>query len=322
MIDILAIGNAKIDVFVMLNNLSNFSYDKFSNQISFPLGSKIPFGDHPLTLGGNACNVSVAMSKLGLQSSLSAIIGKDEFSKKVLAGLKTANVNTDNIRIENTTNPSFNIALSFEGERTILEEENEFKSELSIPRLNPKIIYLTSIAGDWQSVFNEAFSNNPNSEFALNPGSKMLNENLEEVIKILPKIKILFVNLQEAQKIARNEETDIKILIKKIKTWGPSIVVITDGINGSFSIDESDQIYQIGTMSDDQPLEKTGAGDGYASGFMYAILKGHMVKDAMRYGSISADAIIRKIGAQEGQLTSGQIEELSRNNLNFQAQRL
>ena len=39
--DVICIGNASIDVFILLENLKKFNYDKFSNSIVFPLGEKI-----------------------------------------------------------------------------------------------------------------------------------------------------------------------------------------------------------------------------------------------------------------------------------------
>lgn len=322
MSDILTVGNAKIDVFVILNNLNNFSYDKFSNQISFPLGAKIPFGDHPLALGGNACNVAVGLSKLGFGTSLAACVGKDEFSEKILNELKINKVNTDYIQIENTTNPSFNIALSFQGERTILEEENLVTKNLNVPSITPKLIYLTSVAGDWKKIYDETISNNPYAELALNPGSKMLAENLDDVIALLPKIKYLFVNLQEAQKLIKTENPDIKFVITKLHSLGSKIVVVTDSINGSYAYDESNQFFHMGVARKEKPIEKTGAGDAYASGFIYGILNKHSIDEAMKYGSLNADSAIQKIGAQDGLLTSAQIEEISRNKLDFQAVRI
>jgi hypothetical protein len=48
MFDVLCVGNATIDVFVLLKNLQKFSYDKFTNSITFPLGEKIPLDEHKL----------------------------------------------------------------------------------------------------------------------------------------------------------------------------------------------------------------------------------------------------------------------------------
>ena len=318
-IDVLCVGNATIDVFVMLKNLQKFSYDKFTNQISFPLGEKVPLEEFKLTLGGNACNVSVGLSRLGLQTSLAAEVGSDEFSEKIINTLGKEGVREEYLRKDSRETPYFNIALSFEGERTILEEKNPNNLELEIGTVNPRFFYLTSFNGDWEKIYNKVFNLNPNSLFAFNPGSRQLSESFDEILSILPKIEILFVNLGEAQKIAKDPSPDIKIIMKKLKTWGVKIAVVTDGINGSYAIDSTGEIYQTGVVSKEKPVERTGAGDSYAAGFLYAVLNGHSVKEAMRYGALNADSVIKKIGAQEGLLSREGIEQKSKENLGLSA---
>lgn len=312
--DVLCVGNATIDVFVMLKSLQKFSYDKFTNQISFPLGEKVPLEEFKLTLGGNACNVSVGLSRLGFQTSIAAEIGSDEFSEKIVNTLRKEGVGEEYLKKDSRQTPYFNIALSFEGERTILEEKNPNKLELQIDSVNPRFFYLTSFNGDWEKAYGDIFRLNPKSLFALNPGSRQLSDTLDDVLALLPKIEILFVNLGEAQKIAKDPSPDIKIIMKKLKTWGVKIAVVTDGINGSYAIDRTGEIYQIGVVSKEKPIERTGAGDSYATGFLYAVLNGHPVKEAMRYGALNADCVIKKIGAQEGLLNREEIEQKSKEN--------
>ncbi len=318
-IDILCVGNATIDVFVMLKNLQKFSYDKFTNQISFPLGEKVPLEEFKLTLGGNACNVSVGLSRLGFKTSLAAQVGSDEFSDRIINSLKKEGTDLRNIDRSRRETPYFNIVLAYEGERTILAEKKPESGELSIENVNPKLVYLSSVSGDWRKVYENIFTNNANSLFALNPGSRQLSESFDEILSILPKIEILFVNLGEAQKIAKDPNPDIKIIMKKLKTWGVKIAVVTDGINGSYAIDSTGEIYQIGVVSKNKPVERTGAGDSYASGFLYAVLNGHSVKEAMRYGALNADSVIKKVGAQEGLLNREEIEQKSKENLSLSA---
>lgn len=307
--DVVCVGNATIDVFVILHNLQKFSYDKFSNQISFPLGEKLPLDEYKITIGGNACNVSVGLSRLGLQTALAAQIGNDEFSQKITNTLEKEHVNQDLVKKTNRQSPYFNILLSYEGERTILEEKTPDQENLDPGNLNPKLIYLTSINGDWQSVYDDAFSKNSSSKFALNPGASQINKDLDNILLILPKIEILFVNLQEAQRISKDESTDIKVLLKRLKTWGGKIIVITDGRNGSYAIDQNNEIFQIGVVSAEKPVERTGAGDSYSTGFIYAYLAGLSVKESMRYAAINADFVIRRVGSQEGLLGKNEMDQ-------------
>lgn len=314
-VDLLTVGNAKMDSFVILDNLEGFTYDKFSNEISFPLGNKIPLNEFQFCLGGNASNVAVGASRLGLKSSLASLIGSDEFSEKILKILKDERVDISQLARVSDRNPDFNIILSYQGERTVLEEKNNLEGEIELKNISPKMIYLTSVSGNWNSLYQKVFTNYPDSEYIYNPGSRQIESDIEHIFQFLPKIKYLFVNLQEAQKIAQDDSPDIKVILRRLKTWGVENVIITDGINGSYSISSSNETFHISSATNEVPIEKTGAGDSYASGFIYAILKGHSIKDAMRYGALNADSVIKKIGAQTGLLTHDEIENASRNNL-------
>src|SRR3989344_6224622 len=103
--DVVCVGNATIDVFIILDNLKKSFYDKFSNNISFPLGEKIPLDEYKLDLGGNACNVSVGLSRLGLQTSLAAEIGSDEFSKKITNTLEKEGVDQSYLKKDRRITP-------------------------------------------------------------------------------------------------------------------------------------------------------------------------------------------------------------------------
>lgn len=319
MIDVLCIGNATIDVFVLLKNLQKFSYDKFSNNISFPLGEKVPLDEHKLTMGGNAANLSVGLRRLELNTSLAAEIGSDEFSDKIINTLKKENVDQAYIKKGGRQTPYFNIVLSYAGDRTILDERTPSEEILEIGTASPKYFYLTGLNGNWEKIFSDAILNNPNSLFAFNPGSRQLNEGFDKTLKLLPKIEIIFVNLSEAQKIVSDQETDVKNLMTKLKNKGPKIAVVTDGINGSYAIDKNGEIFHIGPLSKDKPIERTGAGDSYAGAFLYATIKGKSVGEAMRYGAINADSVIKKIGAQDGLLKENEIEQISNENSGFKA---
>ncbi len=320
--DVLCVGNATIDVFVLLHNLQKFSYDKFSNSISFPLGEKIPLDEYQLCLGGNACNLSVGLSRLGLKTSLAAEVGSDEFSKKIINALTKEGVDQTFLDKEKRQTPFFNIVLSYEGDRTILDEKNPNTDGFDVRQMNPKLIYLTSINGDWGKVYQKTFETNNGSLFAFNPGTRQISEKLNEVLNLLPGIEILFVNLSEAQNLTKDFSPDIKTVMSKLKNLGAKISVVTDGINGSYAIDKSGEIYKLGVVSQEKPRERTGAGDSYAAGFMYGILTGRSISDAMKYGAINAESVIREIGAQKGLLTKEEIEQESREFEGFTAQKL
>jgi sugar/nucleoside kinase (ribokinase family) len=304
---VLSIGNATIDVFVMLPEDSSL-FDKFSNRINFPLGEKLKIPEYTLALGGNACNVSVGLARLGINSSLMAEVGGDEFSEKIVNTLQSEGVDLSYVKKDHRKNPYFNIVLSYSGERTIIEEDGKLEGFGVEGEANFDLLYLTSVKKNWTNLYQDILNTIPgHSILALNPGTTQIKEGLGE--EILRRTNYLFINIQEAQKILKVESADIRAILNKMKSLGPKVILLTDASNGSYSIDESGKIYQLGVVSQEKPVERTGAGDSYASGFLYAILSGKSVQDSMKYGAINAEAVIRQIGGQKGLLTGEEMEQ-------------
>ncbi|KKQ21072.1 MAG: hypothetical protein US33_C0009G0013, partial [Parcubacteria group bacterium GW2011_GWC1_36_9] len=75
--DVVCVGNAKIDTFLTLHEASeHFRLIKETNELAIKFGEKITVDKAELLLGGNAANVSVGISRLGLNTALVAEIGK------------------------------------------------------------------------------------------------------------------------------------------------------------------------------------------------------------------------------------------------------
>ena len=58
------------------------------------------------------------------------------------------------------------------------------------------------------------------------------------------------------------------------------------------------------------PVERTGAGDAFASTFTAAIMRGKSVKEALAWGPINSMNVVQHPGAQEGLLTEEKIQAL------------
>ncbi len=104
---------------------------------------------------------------------------------------------------------------------------------------------------------------------------------------------------------------EIKEILKHVQTLEPKIVVITDGNKGSYAIDENKQHYHTQCCSHIKIVERTGAGDAYATGFLAATIHGLSISEAMMWGSHNAASVIGHIGGEEGLLTKEKMEKES-----------
>ena len=84
---------------------------------------------------------------------------------------------------------------------------------------------------------------------------------------------------------------------------GPKIVCITDGANGNQASDGK-KIYFVGARKI-KVVERTGAGDAFASGFVACLIKTGKIEDAVRIGSLNAESVIKIRGAKNGLLGWG-----------------
>jgi ribokinase len=327
MLDILCVGDAKIDIFLQINpGNPHVDLDKEKNKLQISFGEKIYVDKYVLETGGNATNTAVGISRLGFNAGIVAEIGKDEFSEKILNKLKTENVNSDSLLQTNTEKSSFSIILSYDAERTIFSEHVQRDHNFNFENIKTKFVYITSLGKIWENAYEKAleFVKANDLKLAFNPGTLQIEKRGKIVIDILERTDYLFVNKEEAEEILYGEEVSlsqnqtkaIEKLLYGLKSLGAKNVIITDSDNGSYLIDEENNQFYIGTVST-KIVEKTGAGDSYTAGFLAAILNGLSSNEAMVWGSINAASVIQKVGAQEGLLTMREIDEKIKELNNF-----
>ncbi|MDO8620940.1 MAG: carbohydrate kinase family protein [Candidatus Levybacteria bacterium] len=312
--DVICIGDAKIDIFLsLLEENPNIHLNRDTKELCVAYGQKIPVDACSLQLGGNAYNVAVGLAKLQMKTAVMAEIGKDEFSQKIINGLQSENVNTDFL-LQNANSPSsFSVILSFQQERTIFSKHIEREHNFSFDGISTKWIYLTSLGNEWEKTYEltEAFAKSSGSKLAFNPGTLQLLTGYQKIKSVLAISDMLFVNKEEAITILniKNQISNNELLIS-LQKLGPKIVVITDGENGSFAVNEKGEFLTQAIIKT-AIVEKTGAGDAYASGFLAAMLSNLPIQTAMKWGTINASATMAIIGAQNGLLPRKEMEEKS-----------
>jgi ribokinase len=312
--DVVCIGNAKIDTFLTLHEANeHLRLIKESNELAIKFGEKIEIEKAELLLGGNAANVSVGTSRLGLNTALITEIGKDEFAQRIISNLKSENVNVLNILQTEGQQSSFSTIINYKGERTIFSEHVEREHNFNFENIETKWVYLTSLGKKWQNAYDKTinFVKKTGANLAFNPGTLQISEGKESISLALLAAKLLFVNKEEAEELLGllHGQKNIEELIVELQKLGPQIVVITDGKNGSFAIDGKGNISKENIIDVDV-VEKTGAGDAYSSGFLSALINNASIKDSMKWGTKNATSVILKIGAQSGLLRKSDFEKL------------
>lgn len=318
-IEFLAIGDIVIDAFIKLKDAHvTCKIDNTNCEICMTFGDKLPYEDvKVLNAVGNSSNAAVSASRLGLKSALMAYVGDDRYGKDCLEQLKKENIITDYITIEKGSKTNYHYVLWFGVERTILVKHTEFNFKFpDFKDTEINWIYLSSLASNslpYHLEIAEYLKTHPNTKLAFQPGTFQIKLGVEVLKDIYQHTEIFFCNLEEAQKILNENSRDIKILAKGLHNLGPKIVAISDGPNGAYASD-GERIYFTPIYPDTAPaVDRTGAGDAFASTFTSAIALGKSLPEALSWGPINSMSVVQYVGAQEGLLSKEKLEELLKN---------
>lgn len=316
-VDIVSVGDSILDTFLALNTTNELChYEKEHNELCLQSGAKIMVDSAAFLLGGNAGNVAVGSSRLGLQSALVAELGDDEFAAKMMKGLQEEKIELSHVIQTPGTPSTFSVILNVANERTLFVRHVKRQHNLSLDGLSASWVYLTSMGTEWHDMYQKvlAFVKATGAHLAFNPGSPQIREGGESFVNVLAATDILFVNREEAEVVLYKKEkpdgekeTEENMLFR-IQRAGPKIVVMTDGPKGAYAMDGEAHLF-FGKIASGDVVEKTGAGDSFASGFLAAHILGKSIPEALNWGSVNSASVIGKVGAQPGLLTREEIEK-------------
>ncbi|KAK9285461.1 hypothetical protein L1049_024654 [Liquidambar formosana] len=108
-------------------------------------------------------------------------------------------------------------------------------------------------------------------------------------------VDLCFANEDEAVEVVRGkQDTDPEAALEYLAKhcqWA----VVTLGSNGCIA-KHGNEIVRVPAIGDAQATDATGAGDLFASGFLYGLVKGLSLEDCCRVGSCSGGSVIRSLG--------------------------
>ena len=328
-IDMLAIGDTVVDAFIKLK-VGEIHTDPKTEQklLCMPFGDKVPFTESIELAGvGNSANAAVSAARLGLNSALLTYVGDDIYGQKSIESLARDGVMTDFIHTVAEKKTNYHYVLWYKDERTILIKHEVFDYHIpetltskQVPA--PRYMYLSSLGENslpFHTEVAEYLQANPEVKLIFQPGTFQMKFGTEALKDIYKRTHIFFCNKEEAVRILKlDEHTDhsLQHLLLELRKLGLQLPVITDGPAGAYTFDMD--IAHIGTLTIDEqtpvihlpiypdpfpPLERTGAGDAFASTFTVAIAHGKNIQTALIWGSVNSMSVCQQVGAQRGLLT-------------------
>ena len=276
--------------------------EKFSD---VNLGDKIRVSeDFKKTIGGGGVNISIALARLGAKVDY---LGKHSFDSYQLVkeDLRANRVGVVESKISDVgcaksvildTEDSDRVIFTFRGQNSLLKI-----TDFNVESFKSNFYYLTSLQGEsfkTQLKFVDLVrKRNPDAVFCYGASSSLVGKE-PKLLNLVKKCDIIILNLDEARILSgKYLMTDC---LKKIYSFGLSLIVVTDGKNGSYVFD-GNEIYFSKCLSS-KVVDATGAGDCYGGTFFYFYSKGYSIKDAMKFASRNAASVVSKKGAHLGLL--------------------
>jgi len=304
----LSIGAAVQDVF--LSHSDEFipvTENPHESFMHLELGAKADVNKVDFSTGGGAMNAAVTFARQGLETTFVGKIGQDPAGDAILSDLDAENVNAQHMVYSKKYNTGYSvILLAPSGERTILTYRGasthyRVVNFNHVSKISADWLFLSTLSGNFEVLeMLLKWARSEGIKVAFNPGKKELADP-KRLHGLLKYLTVLNANKEEMQLLFKHDDMP-QLALEAVKIV--PYVVITDGPNGACATDGK-KLVEAGMYEDVPVLDRTGAGDAFASGFTVAVAQGKTLEGAVTFASANSTSVVSKIGAKAGILHFG-----------------
>ncbi len=271
-----------------------------------------PVTEFHLSPGGSAANTLYGLAKLGVGGGFVGVTGDDEAGRLILKDFGKVGIDTGQIRVKQAKTGTTLCLTDKRGRRAIyvspgansLLDSDDI--ELDYIR-KAQILHLSSFAGERQLEIQKQLMERipPSVKVSFAPGSMYAARGLADLSTIMKSTHILFLNRMEIEKLTGEE---FQKGAQSCLRLGCQIVAVTlsEGIKRKVSsaacyIATGDREYIIEAKRVKRVAGDTiGAGDAFAAGFLFGIMKGENLEECGYLGHIVAQLSLARPGARAG----------------------
>lgn len=273
-------------------------------------GGLLPVNSITMHNGGNAMTAAINLKKRGIESYMVGMVGDDMFGEFLKSKLQTAGVNVDGLKTEPKTQTSASVVVIDEsGERSFLHCKGA-NAELTVDDINMGAIDPCEMVFVTGSFLMDSFDGVGTMQF-LKQCKEMGKTTFLDVCwdasgrwgelldMAMPYIDYFMPSIDEAVLIAGKEDPDeiAQVFMDK----GVKNVVIKLGGKGSYLRKEGEAKGKIfPPFYVENPVDTTGAGDSFCSGFLAAYAAGQEPEDCMVFANATGAQCVTAMGATTG----------------------
>ena len=273
-----------------------------------PFGAfaKMQIRERRVLCGGQTATAMSTCASLGLRSKYVGVSGTDDNGRRIRTELTTRNVDITDLIIRDAEN-QFAVILVDEttGERIVLWDRDDKlrlrDRELPIEAIQAaRVVHVDDVDDD--AAIRAA-------RIGREAGALVTSD----IDRLTPRTEELAASVTHAI-FAQHVPThlsglnDMEGALRKLRKTLDNVLVVTMGEHGAMAL-EGDRFYHEPAFKV-HAVDTTGAGDVFRGGFIYALVNGQPIDQALRTANAAAAVSCTRLGALNGVPTLAEVREL------------
>lgn len=295
-IDVVGIGVSPLDILVLVDHLPN------KEEVQRAKGMTIQGG-------GPVATALATIAKLGARVAMLDVLGDDWRSSVIIDDFKQAGVITEYVKIiRGADSPCAFVLVNHQDHSRSIIHYPGTVSELTASDLSRPIIqsakYLHLNGRHWEASLTAIrWAHEANVQVSFDGGAHRYRQEMKE---LLPLVDLCIVARDFA--VRYSHKVDIPEAASALLSIGPKIVVITDGVKGSWIYTGSgDCFHQPGFLMS-EVVDTTGCGDSYHGAFLFGLIKGWDLRKTACFASAVAALNSQHLGGRKGLPTLNEVQ--------------
>ena len=256
--------------------------------------------------GGQMATAMCACASLGLRAKYVGVTGTDDNGRRIRAELQGRNVDISDLVIRDVEN-RFAVILVDEntGDRMVLWDRDDQlrlrESELPVEALgHTRVVHVDDV--DDEVAVRAA-------RLARDAGALVTSD----IDRLTPRTEELAATVTHAifaqhVPVHLTGLDDVEASLRKLRRTLANVLVVTMGEHGSSAL-EGDRFYHEPAFKV-HAIDTTGAGDVFRGGFIYALVNGQPMDQALRTANAAAAVSCTRLGALNGVPTLAEVRDL------------
>lgn len=269
-----------------------------------------------LSIGGNAVNQAVALSKLNCRIGLMALIGEDFWGYYLKEKLEELQINTSLIAMDDQISTTMSIAMLDEkNERHFIVNkggmevfgpkniQKDFIKEADIVSIGSNLA-LRGLDGEPTcDLFSFARKNGviTAADYSINGADEQIDRMM--ISDMLKVTDYIFPSYSEAVIITGEKEE--KRILDSLLEMGANNIILKLGDKGCYVHADGRRIKIAAYPA--QAVDTTGAGDNFVAGFLYGKIHHMDIETCARFGCAAGAIAVEQIGANKALVSEQQL---------------